>query len=301
MPQKVSPASQPPQHGPEGHPVNESDRQSVGHVGVSREGISHEGASRDGADTHPGQQASSTPEDTEQQEVDTVTRSGWWRRATRRARMFVVGATVALVAAVVAVVLYTVPVFALREITVEGNTNTPYAEVVDATGFEDGKNLLILDMKQAVHNLVALPWIYKAEIHTKLPNTVAIAVTEHEPLLYLTSPEGDILIDRKGNQFMIAPHPEGTVEVQGAAGDDLPRLTAAATVVGALAPEIRAQVASIDVSSPERITVRLADERTVFWGTSEQAEAKARVMATVLTQPGTQWNVSDPYLVTVKD
>ncbi|PRQ11155.1 hypothetical protein C1Y63_07840 [Corynebacterium sp. 13CS0277] len=236
-----------------------------------------------------------------QRAVEEATGGSGWRQLALRTKIAFGAGALIVAGVIIGVLLMAVPVLQVRTITVEGNTNTPYQQVVDATGIQEGDNLLRIDMGQAVRNVVALPWVVKAEIHQHAPDTVDVTVQEHEPLLFLRAPEGEILVDTKGAKFVIAAPPAGTVEVIGTDGEDQQVLQAAAHVVASLAPEVRAQVEAIDITSPERITLRCTQERSVYWGSSEDAEHKARVTATVLTQPGQEWNVSDPYLVTRKD
>ena len=48
------------------------------------------------------------------------------------------------------------------------------------------------------------------------------------------------------------------------------------------------------------MTFHLKDERTVFWGASEDNANKALAFETILKMEGQNWNISNPELVTSK-
>ena len=57
---------------------------------------------------------------------------------------------------------------------------------------------------------------------------------------------------------------------------------------------------SLEVKSAYSMTFRLKDDRSVFWGASEDNANKALAFETVLKMEGGQWNISNPELVTTK-
>ncbi|APT85087.1 cell division protein FtsQ/DivIB [Corynebacterium aquilae] len=208
---------------------------------------------------------------------------------------------VVVVLGVLVACLVSFPILTVKNITVEGNENTTYEEVLQASGLTEGQNLLTADVAQASRRVHDLPWISKVRVERQAPSTINIEVHERTPLLFAHRADGDHLIDDQGVPFVIAPPPAGAVEVLGTVEDDPETLQVAAKVVRSLAPEVRAQISAIDIASPDRITLLAPEDRSVYWGSSDEAEAKAKVTGTVLTQPGKHWNVSDPFLVTVKD
>ena len=67
-----------------------------------------------------------------------------------------------------------------------------------------------------------------------------------------------------------------------------------AVVVGDLTPELRDVVRSISAETKDSIELKLTKGRTVMWGSSEQGPLKAQVLAVLLEQEGTVYNVAAP-------
>jgi cell division protein FtsQ len=71
-------------------------------------------------------------------------------------------------------------------------------------------------------------------------------------------------------------------------------------VASALGPQLLARVASIDAFDQNAITVLLTDSRVLHWGSADRSSDKARLLPTLLGQPGTQFDVSNPDQVVVR-
>jgi cell division protein FtsQ len=69
---------------------------------------------------------------------------------------------------------------------------------------------------------------------------------------------------------------------------------AVATVAAALAPASLAHVASVQAFDPTAITLLLADQRVVRWGSAARSPDKARILPVLLRQPGTTFDVTNP-------
>jgi len=69
---------------------------------------------------------------------------------------------------------------------------------------------------------------------------------------------------------------------------------AVATVAAALPPGVRARIASVQAIDPTAITLVLQNGRTVAWGSAARSTDKARVLPTLLGQPGDHFDVSNP-------
>lgn len=223
-------------------------------------------------------------------------RKTWWVIAVS-ATVFVLG--------IAALVVYLAPVFRVNTVKVSGTSRYDAAEIQDAAGIVTGENLLQLNADNAAAGVASLPWVLRATVHRSLPDTVAVDIEERTPVLYLGEGENAYLIDTTGVGFATGTPPEGTIQLADDAsqeGDSIPGdvLGALITSVTALDDATRAQVASVTASTALQIEFTLRDGRTVYWGSSDRAAAKASAMRTVLTQEGQHWNVSDPELVTVK-
>ena len=66
-----------------------------------------------------------------------------------------------------------------------------------------------------------------------------------------------------------------------------------------LTDPLRGQVATVDVAGT-KVTLGLADGRSVRWGDPERAPDKIAVLVALLGQPGKVYDVSSPDLPTVR-
>lgn len=222
--------------------------------------------------------------------------------APRRSRKgMILGILLALVLALVgAVVVYTVPVFAVNQIEVTGNRQVATEDIRAATRVPEGENLLRVDTVAAASGVVSDPWIEQATVHRALPSTLVVDVVERTAVAWIDSPEGVTLIDASGTPFIQAEPPAGAVHVTGSATDDEAVLAGAVDVAASLTDELRTQVDSVAADDQYSYTLLLSDGRRVFWGESVDNENKALALETVVQREGGEWNISNPALVTVR-
>lgn len=87
---------------------------------------------------------------------------------------------------------------ALREVLVQGRGRTSQEDLMTALDLKLGAPILALDPETLRAQLEALPWVARASVERRLPDTLFITVEEREPLA-LWQREGEIaLIDRGG-------------------------------------------------------------------------------------------------------
>lgn len=129
-----------------------------------------------------------------------------WRRVTRRGMRLLL-----LVSALAAFGgwLVSSPVFALRQLTVEGESRVPRPWIDGALATWRGDNLLLLDLHEVEARLRGHRWIRAVALHKRLPDGLAVEILEHRPVAVLAQPNGAHYVTDEG--FLIAP-------VDGAAG-----------------------------------------------------------------------------------
>ena len=205
------------------------------------------------------------------------------------------GIIAVLVLAAAAVWLF--PVFKVSSFEVHGNSHVDAAQVEESSGVAVGENLVRVDARAAASGVAQLPWVKSATVSRAFPSTLYIEVTEHEAVAFR---EGNLLIDAEGKEFTADTPPEGAVEITGSAEPGSQEIRDAVDVLAALPQNLRAQVKSLEVKNAYSMTFHLKDERTVFWGASEDNANKALAFETVLKMEGQNWNISNPELVTSK-
>jgi cell division protein FtsQ len=93
----------------------------------------------------------------------------------------------------------TTPRFAVKDVEVAGNVRRSVTDVVSTAGVATGMNVFTVDLDRARARLLADPWIREASLSRRLPDSIAIQVTERDAAAvvalgdsYLASRDGEI-------------------------------------------------------------------------------------------------------------
>lgn len=219
-------------------------------------------------------------------------------RGGRRIALLVAAAAVAAVIA--AVVVWAFPVFKVSAIEVTGNERVTEETVWELTGVPEGENLLRVDTVAAASGVVSDPWVSAATVTRQLPSTLKVELQERTVVAYREGDDGPVLIDSTGTPFIVGAPPEGAVRVAGDAADEEAVLAGAVDIAAAIPAGVREQVATLEAESARSYTFVLHDGRRVYWGASTDNANKALAMETVLQRDGSEWDISNPELVTVR-
>jgi len=174
----------------------------------------------------------------------------------------------------------------ISRITVTGNSRLSKGEVVALLDGIRGANMLTVDLDDWRRKLLSSPWVADAAIRRVLPGTVAVAISERQPMgigrinneLYLIDDRGG-LIDQFGPNYAefdlpiidglaAAPRDSATLV-------DPARAALAARVLAALQarPDLARRVSQIDVSDDRDATLLLkGDTALVRVGTEQFVE-----------------------------
>jgi cell division protein FtsQ len=87
---------------------------------------------------------------------------------------------------------------ALREVLVQGRGRTSQAELMTTLDLRIGAPILGIDPETLRARLEALPWVARASVERRLPDTLFITVEEREPLALWQRDGALALIDRSG-------------------------------------------------------------------------------------------------------
>lgn len=195
-------------------------------------------------------------------------------------------------------VAFAVPVFKLETIDVQGAKMVSPEQVQEATGLQEGENLLRIDARAAAEGVAQLPWVHVVSVKRSLPSSVNVTIEERVAVAYIDQPDGPHLIDAFGREFIIEIPPEGAVRlVGGESGSD--NWKHAIEIAAALPVELRQQAAEIEAHDAFNYVIIMKDGRRVVWGASEDNADKARALATVMKMESDarEWNISNPELV----
>lgn len=132
-----------------------------------------------------------------------------WRFGPSPARA---AALLAIVACVLALYgLTTVPALAITRIEVSPLSWTDRDAVIQRLGVEPGINAFQLSTDQLAQRLGAIPSVAGARVEVRLPDTLAVTVTEREPILAWQVGDTTYLVDREGMLFALASSAPATL------------------------------------------------------------------------------------------
>jgi len=194
------------------------------------------------------------------------------------------------------------PVLGVRTVEVSGSQGDTAAAVRQIAAIEQGLPLLRLDADAITERLRALPQVESVTVERSWPSTVRITVVEREAVALVASDGAQWLIDANGVRFaQVTERPAGIplLEVERAAADDRATL-AAVEVIGALPTDVRSRLARVTAETPESVVLHLSGGRIVIWGSAEDSDRKALVLAAVFGQPGKTIDVSSPSAVVIR-
>ena len=217
--------------------------------------------------------------------------AGRWRVVRRLVLALLL---VGLVAGAVWAVFFSSYVTA-REVEVRGNGTISDAKVERAAAVPIGTPLARVDMKAIVARVQPISEVRYVEVGRSWPHTVRITITERTPIAVIDQGSGLKALDDKGVPFgSYAKRPKNLPLVRTDAGTPGEALAEAAKVVDALPADIARRVDAVEVDSVDEIKLVLASGRKVIWGSAEDSDQKAEVLAVLLKQPGNQIDVTVP-------
>ena len=202
--------------------------------------------------------------------------------------------------------VYTVffsPLLAMTTVTISGADDTLNAQVRSTVSVPAGTPLARVDLDAVAATARSVPEVAEVEVARDWPHTLSLTVTPRVPVA-VTSANGQLwLLDADGDPYLtVASPPPAMVTVQLAApGRTDPATRAALTVVAALTPDFKSQVAVLSARTEFDVELTLIDRRKVIWGEPTQSAQKMQILPALLAaRQGTEYDISDPTLVTVR-
>lgn len=186
-----------------------------------------------------------------------------------------------------------------RGVEVSGTDHLSRSEVVGLAAVSKATNVLWLDEGGIERRLETHPWVADAEIDVALPATIRIEIVERVPVAVVSDGRERTLVAADGTRLgpasrvrdlpridlPMAPWVDGrawpstVTEVPHGAS---PSARGAAAALGAMSPELRADVVSVRVLVDGSMTLRLASGLHVRYGEAAAPAAKAQTLERIL-------------------
>jgi cell division protein FtsQ len=218
-----------------------------------------------------------------------------WRQRLRRLRPLLYAVLLlALVGTGVWLVFFS-SVVTVREVSVSGNQTVSSVRVRAVAKAPIGRQLARVDLAAIQARIETIPAVESVSVSRSWPHTIAVEVVERTPVAVVERGAGLQAVDDEGVLFgSYVRQPDDLPLVRTAADVKSEALAEAARVVTSLRADIQARVESVDVASIDRITLKLTGGRTVMWGSAEDSQQKAAVLAVLLERRADEIDVSVP-------
>jgi cell division protein FtsQ len=218
-----------------------------------------------------------------------------WSQRLRRLRPFLYAALVLGLVATGIWLVFVSSVVTVRDVSVRGNQSLSSYRVKAVAKAPMGRQLARVDLAAIQARVETLPAVKSASVSRSWPHTIAITITERTPVAVVDRGAGLQAVDSDGvlfGHYTTQPHDLPLVRTNPDVKADA--LAEAARVVTSLRPDIAAKVDLVEVETIDRIRLELSSGRTVMWGSAEDSEEKASVLAVLLGQKAKDIDVSVP-------
>lgn len=190
----------------------------------------------------------------------------------------------------------------VQGVEVTGTDTLSADQVRRAAQVPEGDPLATVDLAAIRARVEALAPVRSADVTRQWPDQVLVRIVEREAVAVVDVAGTLRGLDESGVLFReYRSRPDDLPLVQSDVDANLETLQEAATVVGALPADLVARVTRIEVETVDEIRLVLRDERVVLWGSAEESELKAEVLADLLLQQARTIDVSVPSRPTTSD
>ena len=232
--------------------------------------------------------------------AERLTRQRFARRqwARRWMRWKYVVASVLLVVLVVTTgwLFFFSATLSITKVEVAGNRLLSDDRVTRIAAVPQGEQLALVDLDDAARRVETLSEVEDADVTRAWPDGVLITVTERVAVAVVELGGKIRGLDAEGIVFReYAAVPTGLPRVRPQTSTGTDALKEAAGVVSALPADLVARVDHVEVQTIDQISLVLRDGREVRWGSADESDLKATVLAKLLeVQEAQIYDVSVP-------
>jgi cell division protein FtsQ len=184
----------------------------------------------------------------------------------------------------------------VQGVEVTGVQQLKAGQVRAAADVPEGQPLARVDLDRIRSRVEAMAEVRSADVTREWPDQVRISVQEREAIAVVEIGGRLRGMDAEGvvfRDYATAPADLPRVESPVSTGSDA--LREAALVVASMPADLAARVDHVEVKTVDEISLVLRDDRTVQWGSAEESDVKAEVLAEMLVARQAQhYDVSVP-------
>lgn len=181
--------------------------------------------------------------------------------------------------------------FTVKGIVVNGNEYFTRDEILSFASLVTGRNIFSQDTKAAENALNTQPRIAHATVRKVYPDKLQVDLKEREPVAILSYGGSYLELDKSGYVLGVLGERE-PLELPLITGQspsfvrtgtqiEQDEIIAAASIAGALGPDLSRQVAEINAKDPQKFILLMISHVEVWWGPATQLPEKAAVLATL--------------------
>jgi cell division protein FtsQ len=188
-------------------------------------------------------------------------------------------------------------VLAVNGVQVTGTRVLAPGVVRGAASVPTGVPLATVDLDAITARVDRLPAVKSVDVSRAWPDKVRIDVTERRAVAVVEPQSGGLsrAVDADGVQFRhFARPPHRLPVIRTGAHVGAAAITEAARVAGSMPPGLARKVAFVEVRTVDTITLVMHSGTMVRWGSADGSVDKARVLAVLLRQKASFYDVSVP-------
>ncbi|QWC85613.1 FtsQ-type POTRA domain-containing protein [Nocardioidaceae bacterium] len=206
-----------------------------------------------------------------------------WQRRWRRARPLLALALVLAAVGGVVWLFFFSTTFAATTVEVEGSAAVDDAAIRAAAEAPLGGPLARVDLDAIEQRVAELPALAEVRVSRGWPDAIRVVVTDRVPVAAIETNGRWRMVDADGFVWGRSATAPRNLPVVRAGGEVRQSAVAeAARVVTSLPGSLAQDVSEVQVRTIDQISLQIQDGPLVQWGSAEQSQLKAEVLATML-------------------